>query len=186
MFFASFAVFVADGRRLVAVRQRLSLEREYARMRQALCLLVALLSLSAAPLPQAEREPFIPIGVWYGGGTARAPMLVREPAPRARGVEARSGAPSRSLGFNSVKTWVDWASAEPVRGTYRFDALEQLLSLADEQGLQGHRPDLHRRGARVARRALPGFELRQRPGSARSDRRRRRAIVSIIPACAPT
>ena len=102
-------------------------------MRQALWL-VALLSLSAAA-PQPRSQPFIPIGVWYGGGTARAPMLVREPA-KEREAWKRDLATIKSLGFNSVKTWVDWASAEPVRGGYRFDALEQLLSLADEQGLK--------------------------------------------------
>src|SRR5574338_1714821 len=104
-------------------------------MRQALCFLVAVLSLSAVPLPEGRAEPFIPVGVWYGGGTARAPMLVREPA-KARDAWRRDLATIKSLGFNSVKTWVDWASAEPVRGSYRFDALEQLLSLSDDIGLR--------------------------------------------------
>jgi beta-galactosidase len=42
----------------------------------------------------------------------------------------------KRLGFNSIKAWIDWASSEPARGGYRFDALDQLLSLADEAGLR--------------------------------------------------
>ena len=102
-------------------------------MRLALCV-VALTCLSAA-LPPQTSEPFVPIGVWYGGGTVRAPMVVRDPAPE-REAWRRDLATIKSLGFNSVKTWVDWASAEPERGRYRFDALDQLLSLAGEAGLK--------------------------------------------------
>src|SRR4051794_41803158 len=95
-----------------------------------------LLAPAAADAPQRTSEPFVPIGVWYGGGTARAPMVVREPA-KEREAWKRDLATIKSLGFNSVKTWVDWASAEPDRGHYRFDALQQLMSLADEAGLEG-------------------------------------------------
>jgi beta-galactosidase GanA len=35
-----------------------------------------------------------------------------------------------------VKTWVDWSSAEPVQGQYNFDALVQLLQLANSTGLR--------------------------------------------------
>src|SRR6185503_6046036 len=101
-------------------------------MRLPLATALTLALLAAAP-PAAQRapEPFMPIGVWYGGGTSRAPMLSRNPAGERNAW--RSDLQSiKSLGFNSVKTWVDWASTEPVRGQYRFDALEQLLSLADD------------------------------------------------------
>ena len=84
---------------------------------------------------QSDNSPFFPVGVWYGGGTARAPMLVRDPVPE-RDRWRRDLQTIKSLGFNHVKTWVDWGSAEPVRGAYRFDALDQLLSLADETGLR--------------------------------------------------
>src|SRR4051812_32230325 len=94
-----------------------------------------LLAPAAADAPQRTSEPFVPIGVWYGGGTARAPMVVREPG-KERDAWKRDLATIKSLGFNSVKTWVDWASAEPERGRYRFDALEQLMSLADDAGLK--------------------------------------------------
>ena len=103
-------------------------------MRLALCAVLALTALSAAPAPQTS-EPFVPIGVWYGGGTARAPMVVRDPAPE-RDAWRRDLATIKSLGFNSVKTWIDWGSAEPERGRYRFDALDQLLSLAGEIDLK--------------------------------------------------
>ncbi|HSL24071.1 MAG TPA: beta-galactosidase [Vicinamibacterales bacterium] len=79
--------------------------------------------------------PFFPVGVWYGGGTARAPMLVRDPE-RERDAWLRDLRTIKSLGFNHVKAWVDWASAEPQRGQVRLDALEQLLALADGVGLK--------------------------------------------------
>ena len=121
-------------------------------------------------------EPFVPIGVWYAGGTSRAPMVSRNPAPEKEAWR-RDLAAIRSLGFNSIKTWVDWASSEPERGRYRFDALEQLLALADEAGLRvivqiytdaapdwlGKRyPDssfVTDQGARISSQASPGYCL---------------------------
>src|SRR6185295_949300 len=95
---------------------------------------VAILAIPPSLRPQSS-APFVPIGVWYGGGTTRAPMVSRNPAPE-REAWRRDLAAIHSLGFNSIKTWVDWASAEPDRGRYRFDALDQLLTLADEVGLK--------------------------------------------------
>jgi beta-galactosidase GanA len=97
----------------------------------ALAFAILLVSGAAAQRP----APFVAVGVWYGGGTARAPMLVRDPAPE-RDAWRRDLETIRRLGFNSIKTWVDWATTEPVRGEYRFDALDQLLSLADDVGLK--------------------------------------------------
>ncbi len=105
-------------------------------MRLALCVTVAVATLAlAGGSPQLPAGPFVPVGVWYGGGTVRAPMVSGNPAAE-RDAWRRDLAAIKSLGFNSVKTWVDWGSAEPERGRYRFDALEQLLSLADESGLR--------------------------------------------------
>src|SRR5215212_4777893 len=136
----------------------------------------SLVSLSAAPARQTRSEPFVPVGVWYGGGTARAPMVSADPATE-RGAWARDLTTIKSLGFNSVKTWVDWASAEPERGRYRFDALDQLMSLAERAGLkvivQGYTdaapewlgkryPDssfVSDQGARIGSQASPGFCL---------------------------
>lgn len=84
---------------------------------------------------QSTNSAFFPVGVWYGGGTARAPMLVRDPAPE-RERWRRDLQTIKSLGFNHVKTWVDWGSAEPVRGQFRFEALDQLLALSDDIGLR--------------------------------------------------
>jgi beta-galactosidase len=95
-----------------------------------------LLAAFAGERPSAPAQaPFFPVGVWYGGGTARAPMLAREPRAE-RDAWRRDLQSIESLGFNHVRTWVDWATAEPARGEYRLDALEQLLSLADETGLR--------------------------------------------------
>src|SRR5688500_12119667 len=105
------------------------------RFAAAAALVLTILAPPARQTPLRPAEPFVPIGVWYGGGTARAPMVVREPV-RERDAWRRDLAAIKSLGFNSVKTWVDWASAEPERGSYRFDALNQLMYLADEAGLK--------------------------------------------------
>jgi beta-galactosidase GanA len=146
-------------------------------MRPAVCVTLALALLApAARPPQPSSAPFVPVGVWYGGGTSRAPMVSRHPAAE-RDAWRRDLAAIKSLGFNSVKTWVDWASAEPERGRYRLDALEQLLSLSDEAGLRvivqvytdaspewlGTRyPDssfISDQGARIGSQASPGYCL---------------------------
>jgi beta-galactosidase len=137
---------------------------------------LALALVTSPPPAQRATEPFVPIGVWYGGGTSRAPMLSRHPAVE-RDAWRRDLQAIKSAGFNSVKTWVDWASAESVRGQYRFDALEQLLSLADDLGLRvivqiytdaapewlGKRyPDssfVTDQGARIGSQASPGYCL---------------------------
>ena len=94
---------------------------------------VASSALPAQEIPTSG--PFVPVGVWYGGGTVRAPMVARDPA-RERDAWLKDLQTIRSLGFNSVRTWVDWASTESARGSFRFDALDQLLTLADQVGLR--------------------------------------------------
>ena len=132
------------------------------------------LVIAALLLQPHQPAPFVPVGVWYGGGTARAPMLIRNPGPE-RDAWRRDLENIRRLGFNSIKCWVDWATTEPRRGEYRFDALEQLLSLADEVGLRvivqfytDSQPEWIGRtytdasfvtdqGARIGSQASPGF-----------------------------
>src|SRR6478672_2393602 len=104
-------------------------------MRFGVCAAVAAVLFAVAAPALQRAEPFVPVGVWYGGGTTRAPMVSRNPGPE-RDAWRRDLSTIKSLGFNSVKTWVDWAGAEPERGRYRFDALEQLLTLSDEIGLR--------------------------------------------------
>src|SRR5213593_2419449 len=93
----------------------------------AILLLFAALEVSA--------QQILPVAVWYGGGKVRAPML--DPDPRANRDAWRADLRQiKSLGFNSVRTWIDWASAEPREGEYHLESLEQLADLAQETGLK--------------------------------------------------
>ncbi|MGH9543110.1 MAG: beta-galactosidase [Terriglobales bacterium] len=82
----------------------------------------------------ADRE-FFPVAVWYSGGKYRAPMISRHPA-QERAEWRRDLVTIKSTGFNTVKTWVDWATTEPVEGQYHLDDLRQLLDLAHQVGLR--------------------------------------------------
>jgi len=42
----------------------------------------------------------------------------------------------RELGFNTVRTWVEWNVAEPEEGKYHLEHLDLLLRLSDEVGLK--------------------------------------------------
>jgi beta-galactosidase len=42
----------------------------------------------------------------------------------------------KGLGFNTVRTWVEWNVGEPREGEYHLDNLDLLLKLADEVGLK--------------------------------------------------
>ena len=90
---------------------------------------------AGALLDAAPAGSFFPVAVWYSGGTARAPMI----SPIAPGSEAawrKDLASIKSLGFNAVRTWVEWSAAEAREGEYRFGQLELLLRLAEEAGLK--------------------------------------------------
>ena len=75
------------------------------------CLVNVALSTTKSPAP-AEPPNFFSVAVWYGGGKARAPMLERVDATSVerwgRDLDSIKG-----VGFNTVKCWVDWATAEP-------------------------------------------------------------------------
>jgi beta-galactosidase len=76
-----------------------------------------------------------PVSVWYGGGKARAPML--EDNPRAKKEAWRRDVRAiKETGFNSIRGWIDWASAEPEEGKYNFETLDVLADLAREEGLK--------------------------------------------------
>ena len=103
--------------------------RPLAWLRTAAAAVLAGVLLNAAP------GPFFPVAVWYGGGTARAPMV----PPMGPGAEAawrKDLAAIKALGFNTVRTWVEWSAAEAREGEYRFDQLDLLLTLAEEAGLK--------------------------------------------------
>ncbi|MGI8962733.1 MAG: beta-galactosidase [Bryobacteraceae bacterium] len=93
-------------------------------------------SQSRAEIGRGEaQKSFYPLAVWYGGGKARAPMLERIDASSA----ARWGTDLdqiRSLGFSTIKTWVDWATAESARGQFSFANLDLLLQLANARGMR--------------------------------------------------
>ena len=90
--------------------------------------------LMAGALPAASAD-FFPMAVWYGGGKARAPML--EPGARAKKEIWRQDVRQiKALGFNTVRTWIDWATGEPKQGEYRFENLDVILELAREEGLK--------------------------------------------------
>ena len=78
---------------------------------------------------------FFPFSVWYSGGKARAPML-SQITPSSETEWRRDLQQIKNLGFNTVRTWVEWAACEPERGKYNFENLKLLLSLAEETRLR--------------------------------------------------
>ena len=93
------------------------------------------LLLAAALARPSTTSNVLPIAVWYGGGKVRAPML--DPDPHAHVAEWRADLRQiKAVGFNTVRTWVDWATVEPREGEYHLENLEQLADLANEQGLE--------------------------------------------------
>jgi beta-galactosidase len=91
--------------------------------------------LAGVLLHAADPDPFFPVAVWYSGGTARAPMLSTV-GPGSEAAWRKDLAAIKALGFNSVRTWVEWSAAEAREGEFRFGQLELLLKLAEEAGLK--------------------------------------------------
>lgn len=85
--------------------------------------------------PTAANANFFPICVWYSGGKSRAPMISRDPGAE-RAAWRRELQTIRATGFNCVKTWVDWSTAEPRPGQFDLAGLKQLLALAQQTGLR--------------------------------------------------
>lgn len=104
----------------------------------ALVLCWAAAALAQTPpreLSPASQESFLPVSVWYGGGKARAPML--EPiTPDSRRIWRADLEKIKSLGFNTVRTWVEWTAGEPAEGQYQLEQLDLMLALAREVGLK--------------------------------------------------
>lgn len=85
---------------------------------------------------QAGRgEEFFPVSVWYSGGKARAPMLSTM-TPESRAQWGRDLDQIKRLGFNTVRTWVEWAHCEPRPGELHFENLKLLCELAGERDLK--------------------------------------------------
>lgn len=94
-------------------------------------MLSALLLAAAIAAP----KPDFPVAVWYGGGKVRAPMLEADPKAHADAWR-RDLQQIKATGFNTVRCWIDWASAEPKEGEYHFESVEQIADLAREAGLR--------------------------------------------------
>jgi beta-galactosidase GanA len=78
---------------------------------------------------------FFPVSVWYSGGKARAPMLEEVNGDSAR-LWKEDLLKIKGLGFNTVRTWVEWSVAESREGEYHLENLDLLLRLAEEAGLK--------------------------------------------------
>ncbi len=78
---------------------------------------------------------FLPVSVWYGGGKARAPMLEKD-ARAKKELWRKDIRQIKALGFNTVRTWIDWATGEPKEHEYHFENLDVVLELAQEEGLK--------------------------------------------------
>lgn len=100
-------------------------------------------SLGAAPRQseksvQARALPaptFFPVSAWYSGGKARAPML-SEITPQSQQEWREDLRKIKGLGFNTVRTWVEWSKNEPREGEFHFENLDLMLKLAQEEGLK--------------------------------------------------
>jgi len=94
-----------------------------------------LLPLPASPAAADRTRGFFPVSVWYAGGKARAPML-ETVTPQSRQAWRRDLDEIKRLGFNTVRTWVEWTACEREEGRYDFSALRLLSDLAGESGLR--------------------------------------------------
>lgn len=80
-------------------------------------------------------KDFFPVSVWYAGGKARAPMLEKY-SPEKKDIWRKDLLQIKSLGFNTVRCWVEWTSNEEQEGKYDFRTLEAVADLAEEVGLK--------------------------------------------------
>jgi beta-galactosidase len=93
------------------------------------------LAASAAAAPADRTRGFFPVSVWYAGGKARAPML-ETVTPASREAWKKDVEQIKRLGFNTVRTWIEWTACEKIEGRYDFSALQLLTDLAGEAGLR--------------------------------------------------
>ncbi len=96
---------------------------------------VTLRPATEPPVTVDESRSFFPVAVWYGGGKARAPMLERLDQTSAERW-GRDLDQIKAVGFNTVKCWVDWGTAEPRPNAFHFENLDLLLRLAEERDLR--------------------------------------------------
>ncbi len=82
-----------------------------------------------------SQPDFFPVSVWYSGGKARAPMQSAI-TPQSKDEWRRDLVQIKALGFNTVRTWVEWTHTEPLKGKYSLRNLSLLCELANEVGLK--------------------------------------------------
>lgn len=106
-------------------------------LKQVLLILLMTVTLGSGAQEKSTgtKFDFFPFSVWYSGGKARAPMLSTI-TPQSEKEWRRDLQQIKALGFNTVRTWVEWAACEPERGKYNFGNLKLLLRLAEETGLR--------------------------------------------------
>ena len=97
--------------------------------------IVALLFLLPCLSAAAQQPDFFPVSVWYSGGKARAPML-SDITPESEQQWREDLRKIKGLGFNTVRTWIEWSKNEPREGEFHFDNLDLMLKLAQEEGLR--------------------------------------------------
>jgi beta-galactosidase len=86
-------------------------------------------------LEDLSKSDFFPVSVWYSGGEARAPM--QSPiTPASREEWKQDLEKIKALGFNTVRTWVEWTHTEPQKSQYDLRNLSLLCELAQETGLK--------------------------------------------------
>lgn len=96
---------------------------------------VLVLAVLASAQDTELSASFYPAAVWYGGGKARAPMLEALDSTSSERW-AKDLNSIKATGFDTVKTWVDWATAEPKPGDYSFANLDLLLKLTQERHMR--------------------------------------------------
>ncbi len=80
-------------------------------------------------------EKFFPVSVWYGAKRARAPMITPIEEKDIPKIE-QDLKTIKDAGFNTVRFWYDWFTAEPLPDVWHFNELEILLNAADKLGLR--------------------------------------------------
>ena len=103
---------------------------------EGLVLAIIILAGPCGPAFSAEgKDGFFPVSVWYAGGKARAPMLEKVTS-ESPGLWKKDLEQIKSLGFNTVRTWIEWTNCEPEEGRYDFSALRTVAELAGQVGLR--------------------------------------------------
>jgi len=76
-----------------------------------------------------------PVSVWYGANRARAPMFWEIQGEDHKRIRADFQS-IRSSGFNTVRLWYDWLTAEKRPDQWDFSGIITLLELSHQAGLK--------------------------------------------------